>query len=318
MTWRLVDHHQEVVAEVVDERVRGLTRAAPVEVTRVVLDAAGESHRLEHLEIVVHPHLEALGLEQLAVRLELREPHPELLLDRAEGLLELPAFRDVVRRRPHGQLVEHGEDLAGQLVHLGDRLDLVAEELHAHGVVRVRREHVEHVTPDAERAARQLVVVAVVLDVDEIADEIVAVVRLPRAEEHRHARVVLGRADAVDAADAGDDHDVLAREQRRGGRMPELLDLLVDAGVLLDEGVGRGHVGLGLVVVVVADEVHDGVVRQEVLQLRRELGGERLVGRHDQRRLLDRLDDLGHRERLARAGDSEQRLVAQPVLDTRA
>jgi hypothetical protein len=42
------------------------------------------------------------------------------------------------------------------------------------------------------------------------------------------------------------------------------VDLVVDRGVLLDVGVARRDVGLGLVVVVVADEVLDGVVGEEL------------------------------------------------------
>ena len=55
---------------------------------------------------------------------------------------------------------------------------------------------------------------------------------------------------------------------------------------LLDVGVGARHVGLGLVVVVVGDEVLDRVVGEEALELAVELGGQRLVGREDQRRAL--------------------------------
>ena len=97
--------------------------------------------------------------------------------------------------------------------------------------------------------------------------------------------------------------------------MAQLLHFLVDGGVLLDERVGRGHVGLGLVVVVVRHEVHHGVVREELLQLAGQLGRERLVRRHDQRGLLHGLDGLGHGERLARARHAQERLVAQAVLD---
>jgi hypothetical protein len=60
--------------------------------------------------------------------------------------------------------------------------------------------------------------------------------------------------------------------------VPQPLDLVVDRGVLLDVGVGGGDVGLGLVVVVVADEVLDGVVGEELPELVGQLGGEGLVG----------------------------------------
>ena len=66
--------------------------------------------------------------------------------------------------------------------------------------------------------------------------------------------------------------------------MPEPIDVVVDRGVLLDVEVGLRDVRLGLVVVVVGDEVLDGVVREELPELVAELGGERLVvGDHERR-----------------------------------
>ena len=73
--------------------------------------------------------------------------------------------------------------------------------------------------------------------------------------------------------------DVLAADQGAGGGEAQAVDVLVDRGVLLDVDVPLRDVRLGLVVVVVADEVADGVVREEALELLVELGGERLVVR---------------------------------------
>ena len=101
-----------------------------------------------------------------------------------------------------------------------------------------------------------------------------------------------------------------AFEQRLRRRVAHAVDRLVDLRVLLDIGVGARHIGFRLVVVVVADEILDGVVREEVLHLAIELGGQRLVGGEDERGLLHRLDHLRHGEGLARAGDPEQHLVA--------
>ena len=92
--------------------------------------------------------------------------------------------------------------------------------------------------------------------------------------------------------------------------MAHAVDLLVDRRVLLDIGVGARDVGLGLVVVVIRDEILDRVLREEALELAIELGGERLVRREHEGRALRRLDHLGHGEGLARAGDAEQHLVA--------
>ena len=93
--------------------------------------------------------------------------------------------------------------------------------------------------------------------------------------------------------------------------MPQLVELLVDVGVLLNVGVRPGEIRLGLVVVVVADEVLDGVLGEELLELGGELGREGLVVGYDESRAPDLLDDAGHREGLAAAGDAQQGLVPQ-------
>ena len=109
--------------------------------------------------------------------------------------------------------------------------------------------------------------------------------------------------------------DVAPLEHALGRRQAHLLDVLVDRAVLLDEEIALRHVGLGLVVVVVADEVLDRVLREELAELAVELRRQRLVGREDDRRPADLGDHVGHREGLARAGDAEQRLEREAVAD---
>ena len=96
--------------------------------------------------------------------------------------------------------------------------------------------------------------------------------------------------------------------------MAQLVNLLVDVGVLLNVGIRAGDVGFRLVVVVVADEVLHGVVGEEVLELRGKLGGQGLVGRDDQRWPLHALHHFGHGEGLAGAGDAQQHLLPQAAL----
>ncbi len=74
-----------------------------------------------------------------------------------------------------------------------------------------------------------------------------------------------------------DHDDVAPGEQRVGRRVPQPLDLVVDRGVLLDVGVRLRDVRLGLVVVVVGDEVLDRVVGQQLAELVGQLRGQRLV-----------------------------------------
>ena len=142
-----------------------------------------------------------------------------------------------------------------------------------------------------------------------------AVDRSPFLKLQDEALVLLRLAETVDARHRGDDDHVPALEQRARRGVAQLVDLLVDVRVLGDVGVGARDVRLGLVVVVVGDEVLDGVLGEELLELGAELRGERLVRREDERRALLALDDVRHRERLAGAGDAEQRLVLLLLLE---
>ncbi len=76
-----------------------------------------------------------------------------------------------------------------------------------------------------------------------------------------------------------------------------------------------GDIGLGLVVVVVGDKVLHCVVGKKLLELGAQLGGQGLVVGQHQGGALHLLDDLGHGEGLARAGDAQQGLLVQPHLN---
>ena len=138
----------------------------------------------------------------------------------------------------------------------------------------------------------------------------VAVVLLADLEDQHALAPLLRRAEPVDAGDGGDDDHVAPGEERRGRGEPQPGDVVVLRRVLLDVEVGLRDVRLGLVVVVVGDEVLDGVLGEELAELVAELRGERLVVRDHERRALDLLDHPGHRRRLAGPGRAEQRLTA--------
>ena len=300
----LVDDAQKVFREVIDERIRGLARSAPVKMARVVLDPRAEAHRLDHFQVVIRAHLQALRFEKLAFLLELLQSLAQFVLDGTDCPIKLRTCGNVVGSGPDGKRLVFVEHLARDVVDLGDRLHLIAPEFHANGIVGIRREHVERVAANAEGAAFELVIVSIVLDVDQLVDDVVALGRLLLVEKDGQPRVIHRAADAVDAAHRGDHDAVATRKQSGRGRMAQLLDLLVDRSVLLDEGVGRGDICLGLVIVIVGNEVHHRVVREEFLKLACELRGKRLVGGEDKRGLLDRFNGFRHGERLARARDA--------------
>ena len=110
---------------------------------------------------------------------------------------------------------------------------------------------------------------------------------------------------------------VAPREKGMRGGVPQLVDLIVDRRVLLDIGVRGRDVGLGLIVVVVGNEVLDGVARQEALELGVELRRQGLVGCHDKGRTVELGHHAGDGEALATASDTEEGLVAFAAANAR-
>ncbi len=236
-------------------------------------------------------------------------------LDLADGPLHPLVARHVVGRRKDDQVVDVGQLLAGERVDRDDPLDLVAEQLDLHHVLLVGGMDLDGVAPDPKLAPHQVQVVALVLHVDQPAQHRPLVLLLADLQVQDPVRVLLGRPQPVDAGDRGDHDDIPAGQQGGGRRVAQPVDLVVDRAVLLDVGVARGEVGLGLVVVVVGDEVLHPVLGEELPELVGQLGGQRLVGGDDQGRALDLLDRPGDGGALAASGDAEQRLEAVPPPD---
>ena len=181
----LVDHEQEVLREVVEQRRRRLPGRAAREVARVVLDPRAEADLADHLQVEARALLQALGLEQLLLAAQPGQPLRELGLDRGERALDLLLGDDVVAAGPDRDRLERAGDRAGQRVDPRDALDLVAEELDAHRrVALVGGEDLDDVAADAEGAAVEVQVVALVLDVDQLAQQPSRAVLLPDRERH--------------------------------------------------------------------------------------------------------------------------------------
>ena len=124
--------------------------------------------------------------------------------------------------------------------------------------------HLKRVATHTKLGATEGGVVALVLQVNEVAQDGIAAI-LARLAHLEHGSAVVDRCtEAVDAGDRRHDDRVATLKERLGSGVAQLINLIVSAGVLLDVGVGARQVGLRLVVVKVGDEVFDGVLGEEL------------------------------------------------------
>ncbi len=206
-------------------------------------------------------------------------------------------------------------DLAGEGIHRVDGADLIAEKLDAVGELLVGWMKFDHVAAHAERGPLEIHVVAGVLEIDQLAKHLVAV-GLNAASNGQHRRLVIGRrAEAEDARNRRHQQHVASADEIAGGRETQAIQIVISAGVFLDVNIALGNVSLGLIVVVIADEIPDGIVGKELLEFLVKLCGQRFVMGDHQRGLVDAGDGVGHRKSLAGTGDAHERLKSRAGLD---
>ena len=310
----LVDNQQKVFREIIDQAEGPTARRTPVEIARIVLDPGTITQFLNHLQVVFDALFEPPGLGRLTDRLEKLALFPQIELDHPDRLLDAFARRHEQIGRVNDHAFERFEPLSGHRIDQADHLDLVIEENHPIALLAVSGENIDRIAVYTERGRPEIVLAAGVERIDQRVQQFVATDHIADFQLDRRGMEVLGIADPVYARHARYDDDVVtAAQQRRSGAEPHFLDPFVDRQILFDKSVRRRQVSLGLVIVVIRDEIFDRILRKEVFELAVELRRKRFVMAHDQRRLIQRGDHVGHRKRLARTGNAEQRIVPATV-----
>ncbi len=309
-----VNNAKEVFGEVINKRIGRLARRTAIQMARVILNAAAKPQRFNHFQIVVHAHFQTLGFQQFSLFIELLQAVAQLLLNGFKGAVKLGARRYVMRSRPNGKRLVRVNLLARNVINFGNGFNFIAPKFHAQGVIGIRGEDIQRIAAHAKRSARKFVIVAVILNVNERINYLVTVHFLLLVKKHCHTRVIRRATNAVNARNACHHHNIAPRKKRTGCRVAQLFHFLINGGVFFNERVGRRHVRLGLVVVVVGNKIHHGVVGEKLLELGRQLRRKRFVGRQNERGLLHRFYGFCHGKCFAGTRYAQKRLVAQARL----
>ncbi len=312
---RFVDDQQTVGRQIVEQRRRRLAWPAPGEVARVVFDARAVAQLVHHLQIELGTLRQALLFQQLIVL----QQHPatihQLVFDLFHRLQDTFARRHVVRFWIDG-VARHGRDnLPGERIEQRQPLHLFVEQLDAQrNIFRLRRKNIDHFTADAEGAALERLIVARILQLRQTTQNTALVDDHAARQVQHHFQIEIGIAQTVNGGDRRHDDNVAPLQQRLGRRETHLLDMFVYRGVFFDKGIGAGHIGFRLIVIVIGDEELHRVIGEELLHLAIKLRRQGFVGCQHHRRPVEIGNDVGDGKRLAGAGYAEQRLMGKTIL----
>lgn len=303
----LVDYEEVILGKVIEQAERRSPGRAAVEITRVILDTGAITNLLDHLEVELGTLFKALGFRRFADGFEEFDLFAKVELDLADSLGRALLCGDEEVSGRDSYLVEFFESLAGGGVDAGDGFEFVVEKIEADSHFPECHHNVNRITGNAESRGDKLALGASVKDVDQRVEERLTRNNLAGLKLDDGSLEVLGVTDTVNAGDGCDNNNVAAPgHQARSSAKAHLVDLVVNLKVLFYIGIRRGEVSLGLVVIVIGDEVLDGVMRKEPFELGVQLSSEGLVMRQDEGGPLELRDDVGNGESLTRTSDAEK------------
>ena len=179
----LVDQHQEIVRKVIEQGSWLLTRFAISEVATIVFDPLHEASLLEHFQIVLSALTQALRLEQLAVRLKPLFTLLVLLSNPVNRLLNFLLRCCIVATRKDGKLRWLIENLASERVDMRNPIHLISKKFHPIGCFLSCWKDIDHIALDAKGTACKIDIIAMVLDIHQLAQKFV--LNSPLALAHR-------------------------------------------------------------------------------------------------------------------------------------
>ena len=305
---RFVDEDEKIFRKKINETPRSLFRRAPAEVHGIIFDAEAKTRFAQHFEIVFRAHANALRFEQFSLALKFRDLRFELGADFHDCRFDAILRRNVLIRRIQIEFFQTRSRASRQRIEPANGFDFIIEKRNANCRFAVGGKNVDRIAAHAKRAALEFDIAAAVKRTHEALEQRIAARLHPDFERDHHFVKIIRRARTVNARNGRNHDDVAAGKQRARRGNAQAFEIVVHGGVFFDVSIRRGNVGFGLIIVVVADEIFDGVFGEKMFELGVKLCGERFVVRNDERRTLQSRDDVCHRERFPRAGNAEQRL----------
>ena len=169
----LVDQHQEIIGEVIEQGSWLLTRFAVGEIATIVLDPLHEASLLEHFQIVLGALAQALRLKQLTVRLKPLFTLLVLLSNPVNRLLNFLLRRCIVATRKDGKLRWLIENLASERVDVRNPIHLITKKFHPIGRLLPCRKDIDHIALDAKGTTCKIDIIAMVLDIHQLAQKFI-------------------------------------------------------------------------------------------------------------------------------------------------
>ena len=266
----------------------------------VVFNALAVPHFAQHFQVKAGALLEPLGLHQFVHAHQFFQAIAQLQLDGLHSGQHLVTRRHVMAGGIHREARNFLAHPPSQRVQQLQAFNFVVEEFNADGQLAVLGgKHVDGVAAHPKPPARKIHVVALILHPHQLGNDVALPRLVTDTQRHHHLVVALWFANTVNGRHRGHDDHIAALQQAFRAGQAHLLDVLVDGAVFFNEQIALRHISLGLVVVVITDEILHRVLRKKFSELAVQLCRQGFVGRVNDGRTTHLRNHIRHGEGLA-------------------
>ena len=171
----LIDDHQEILREEVQEAVGTRTRSTSVEITRIILNAAAMPQFPDHLHVVGHTLLDSLRFDRTSSLLKVSHLLGEVLLNLVDGSQGTFLGGHEQVGRVYLIFFEFSDTSSVQRVHLFNAVDLIVPEADTQHMVGIGQVDIHIVAPHPEVPTVQRHVVPDIQAIDQSPKECIPV-----------------------------------------------------------------------------------------------------------------------------------------------
>ena len=201
-----VHKQQKIVREIIQQGAGSRAGFPAGQHPGVVFNAFAHTDFRQHLDIIPGTLEDSLSLQQLPFFFEPLHPLVQLRLNIRNGHLHLFSGHDIMGSWVNRHMLHHALELARKGMDFTDPVDLIAEKFHPdHRIIGISGIYLHYVSPHPEFVADEVDVVAFILQIHQLGQQLVPGFHHARPQGNHHAAVIDGIAQAVNTGYTGDD-----------------------------------------------------------------------------------------------------------------
>ncbi len=160
-----------------------------------------------------------------------------------------------------------GQNLTRQRVNLRDPFHFIPPKLNPVRRLSISRHNLQRIAPHPEDAPPQFQVIPFILNINQVAQNGIPAVHLPSFQFHRHLSPRFRITNTINARNRRHNDNILPAHQVGRRRQPQPVNLFINICFFFDIQVMPGNISFRLVIIIIADEVGDGVFREKLFEL---------------------------------------------------